>query len=196
MGLLLSDLQSWRKNSIATKICTTYYNIEHQTSAQAISRLNIRTVICGFSNEINRCCVTYNYSVVKYQAAKIAVFKTNLDTLSAGFCGCYMASFYWENERYVAHIARESDFTTTKAEWNNLVLNNNISRVHLFKPSIQPPKRVGLWGLITNDDKGYSVDISENVLNNRELHRLQFSKVPLGYPKVYTLEEISGGIIP
>ena len=152
------------------------------------------TTVYGYQNSINYLNLTY--SCVIYAPGRIAVYMANnIDAISSGFSGCYMATFTHNNNRYVAHIAMDNN-AATKNSWNQSVQNNVISNVTLFKPStgVQQPQHVGIWGIITQNNRCYQLKVMEST-SIQDFHR-QFVAIPFGFPTLMELHPIRDGLIP
>ena len=77
--------------------------------------------------------------------------------------GCYMASFRHNGIRYVAHIPTPNN--SIKTSWNRAVKNQIIDNVVLFKPTeglARIPGTIGIWGIITFNDRCYRLDVNES----------------------------------
>ena len=74
-----------------------------------------------------------------------------------------MASFRHNGIRYVAHIPTPNN--SIKTSWNRAVKNRIIDNVVLFKPTeglARIPGTIGIWGIITFNDRCYRLDVNEN----------------------------------
>ena len=139
-----------------------------------------------------------DYACVIYIADGIAVVASNgIDTLSSGFSGCYMASFRHNGIRYVAHIPTPNN--SIKTSWNLAVKNRIIDNVVLFKPTeglARIPGTIGIWGIITFNDRCYRLDVNENAPPSQAIRGQRiFNSIPRN-PILTEIPPIAGGQMP
>ena len=83
-----------------------------------------------------------------------------------------MASFSHNCSRYVAHIT--STNISIKTSWNLAVKNQKIDNVVLFKPTeglARIPGTIGIWGIITFNDRCYRLYVNENAHPSQAIRR-------------------------
>ena len=112
-----------------------------------------------------------DYRYVIYHPDHLAVYLTdNLDIISFGFQGCYMALFEYKEKIYGAHIAKDSgnykgkDYSNNSVFlWNYLVENNIIRCISMFDPTEAIPYNFKKhWGIIKPDGSCFAVIRDEN----------------------------------
>lgn len=116
--------------------------------------------------------INIDYSVVLYAQCKVTVIPTDNATLSFDFSGCYMASFKFNGQRYVAHIAYGDNYGRNAylgaTYWNQFITKNveNISEIRLFKPTEWVDQYQGIfkhvWGLITERGDCYAIRVYQD----------------------------------
>lgn len=178
-----------------TDIARQYYEANMpQNNASEIYLQNIGVKQYGYSHIVNGI----SYGLVKYFPSQIAVWSIDNGTagLSASFSGCYMAKFRYQGQYYIAHIAKEHSHTASSESWNRLVDDRIIQDVILFKPTegLNVAQAVGVWGLITSDNRCYRLYANENTQIAN--YRRTFDSIPIGYPTLTPLNRICSGKIP
>lgn len=191
---IIEAMRTPNKHMIMTNIANVHYMRMYNIAQGAVITNCPSTMTYGYQNTINS--INLVYSCVIYRAGKIAVFRANnIDSISSGFSGCYMATFTHNNNRYVAHIAMDGH-ANIKTEWNNNVQNNIINNVTLFKPThpLFPLSTTGVWGIITSDNRCYRLTVNEVTQNLNG--RRNFINIPLGFPVLMEMQPITNGLIP
>ena len=111
--------------------------------------------------------------------------------------GCYMASFRHNGIRYVAHIPTPNN--SIKTSWNRAVKNQIIDNVVLFKPTeglARIPGTIGIWGIITFNDRCYRLDVNENAPPSQAIRGQRiFNSIPRN-PILTEIPPIAGGQMP
>lgn len=196
---IIEALLSLKKYSIMCNIAKFHYDNLYNVQAIDLNSgvfANLRTTIYGYQNVLTEQNLTY--ACVIYRAGRIAIFAANgIDAISAGFSGCYMASFTLGNNRYVAHLAMDSQIGV-KNSWNNAVNNNIINNVTLFCPSsgVYPSRRVGIWGIITKTNRCFRLEVNEVIINQKGHRILQGIPYDFSFSHVSNRLPIEGGLIP
>ena len=170
---LIQALRLPNSQAVMTNIARFHYqNIYNVGLTPPIfTQSNLTFQIKGYTR--NYRFLRLDYACVIYIADRIAVVASNgIDTLSSGFSGCYMASFRHNGIRYVAHIPTPNN--SIKTSWNRAVKNLIIDNVVLFKPTeglARIPGTIGIWGIITFNDRCYRLDVNENAPPSQEIGR-------------------------
>ena len=108
-----------------------------------------------------------------------------------------MASFRHNGIRYVAHIPTPNN--SIKTSWNLAVKNQIIDNVVLFKPTeglARIPGTIGIWGIITFNDRCYRLDVNENAPPSQAIRGQRiFNSIPRN-PILTEIPSIAGGQMP
>lgn len=86
-----------------------------------------------------------------------------------------------------------------KTSWNRAVKNRIIDNVVLFKPTeglARIPGTIGIWGIITFNDRCYRLDVNENAPPSQAIRGQRiFNSIPRN-PILTEIPSIAGGQMP
>lgn len=195
---LIQALRLPNSQAVMTNIARFHYQNIYNVglSPPIVTQSNLTFQIKGYTR--NYRFLRLDYACVIYIADRIAVVASNgIDTLSSGFSGCYMASFRHNGIRYVAHIPTPNN--SIKTSWNRAVKNRIIDNVVLFKPTeglARIPGTIGIWGIITFNDRCYRLDVNENAPPSQAIRGQRiFNSIPRN-PILTEIPPIAGGQMP
>lgn len=147
--------------------------------------------------EKRKLCIEEINALIKQRDELLPLLMNGQASVNSGFSGCYMASFRHNGIRYVAHIPTPNN--SIKTSWNRAVKNRIIDNVVLFKPTeglARIPGTIGIWGIITFNDRCYRLDVNENAPPSQAIRGQRiFNSIPRN-PILTEIPSIAGGQMP